>query len=122
MLRTALLCALYIWDPPVGPVTHYEIELDGEPYETMHIITQPVEEVCVDDDQPHTVTIWAVFQDESRLEITEPGKPRVIQANIPNVPLDICRKADLDGDLRVGFSDFGLWLGFFGTRCELPDE
>lgn len=122
MLRTALLCALYIWDPPTGPVTHYEAELDDEPYETIHLITEPVVEVCVSDDQSHTVRIWAVFEDESRLEITEPGHPRVIQANIPNVPLDICRAADFTGDLRVGFGDFGVFLRLFGTACELPDE
>jgi len=118
MLGVAYLCAGYLLATLPAPFSHYEIYVDYEVYATLFPITGSVAEVCVDDDEPHVVTFWAVDEDDSRQEVTGATLPRVIQADAPRAPLDNACRADFDNDGRVGIDDFGTFVAVFNTGCE----
>ena len=114
MLELLLLCATYVWLATEGPVDHYEIFLDDQPFATLMPITEPLVEVCVDDALPHTITVRAFDFAGNSSEVADPSLPRVIQADLPRAPLPVEVRADLDLDGTVGGGDFGIFAQVFG--------
>ena len=122
MIEFFLLCALYRWAPADGDVCHYEIYVDGQFYPELAYTRR--HEICLYDDNPHTVQVVAVGCDGGRSEISDASNPHRYPPTEYRVPVSNTLRADFDGDGVVGCRD---WVAFqvvfgsghcFGEPCE----
>ena len=114
MVLITFLCAGYLLIPPsTAGFDRFEIFVDQQLYGTVLPLTGPAE-VCVGDNRPHTVTIWALFTNGSRVEVQDETLPRIIQADVPQPRPAFMPHPDLDRNGIVGISDFGIFARSFG--------
>jgi CRISPR/Cas system-associated exonuclease Cas4 (RecB family) len=114
MIEFFLLCSLYAWDPPrYGHVAFYEIYIDGRRYP--EIATTNEHEICVYDDNEHTVQVVAISISGQRSEISDPSDLYRYPPTEYRVPVSYTVRADFDGDGVVGLADYGVFQALFGS-------
>ncbi len=120
MLECFLLCALYTWTPPEGYVDHYEIYVDGKRYPEVAYTNE--HEICVYDDNEHTVQVVAIGTDGRRSEISDRSHLYRYPPTEYRMPVSNTLRADFDGDGVVGLGDFGVFQALFGSCHNFGEE
>jgi len=126
MLKVVATCLVFQWAlgdiPESWPLDHWDAYLDGEIYATEFPIVERQVEICVPDDQPHTLQVVARFTDGRSSDRSDASLAYTFPQPQHTIPLPLLVRADLNGDGIQDIADFGLFARSFGKCNEVLAE
>lgn len=115
-MNILLYCVTIAWTLATGPADYYSVYRDSVEQEIQSVLPTPPTEVCLSDGDPHRFAVRAFSADGTPGPLSDWSEPvvRILPATLRVVPVDLARRADLDDNGVVGWSDFTIFSGQWG--------